>query len=127
MANSAFSDEIPGILSLPSIFDMPCDQSDHQKGLSLGFMDMLSIPADYNPSLFDLFSTPTMMPQLQVQPQQQQNPLPSPASTVPESSEVVNTPATPNCSSNSSSSNEGQTKAGGGEEEDQDQEKTKKQ
>ncbi|KAG6664165.1 probable WRKY transcription factor 48 [Carya illinoinensis] len=128
MANSAFSDEIPGSLSLPSIFDMPCDQSDHQKGLSLGFMDMLSIPADYNPSLFDLFSTPTMMPQPQVQPQQQQQqqPLPSPASTVPESSEVVNTPATPNSSSISSSSNEGQTKAGGGEE-DQDQEKTKKQ
>ncbi|KAB1201601.1 putative WRKY transcription factor 48 [Morella rubra] len=128
MANSTFSDEIPSSFALPSIFDMPCDQGDHQKGSSLGFVDMLGIQ-DYNPSLFDWFSAP-MMPQPQPQPQQLQQPLPSPTSTVPESSEVVNTPATPNSSSISSSSNEaaneGQTKAGG-DEDDQDQEKTKKQ
>lgn len=126
MVNSTFSDEIPTSYPLSSIFDMPCMESDHhQKGLSLGYMDMLGIQDFDSPSLFDLFPAP-MMPQ---PPEPQQTLVPSPASTLPESSEVVNTPATPNSSSISSSSNEAaneeRTKAGG--EEDQDQEKTKKQ
>ena len=140
MANSTFSDEIPSSFPLSSIFDMPCmestDHHHHQKGLSLGYMDLLGIQDFDSPSLFDLFPAP-MMPPAQSQPpqpqlQQQQTLVPSPASTVPaESSEVVNTPATPNSSSISSSSNEAaneeRTKAGGEEEEDQDHEKTKKQ
>uniref|UniRef100_A0A5B6YLU6 WRKY transcription factor n=1 Tax=Davidia involucrata TaxID=16924 RepID=A0A5B6YLU6_DAVIN len=116
MANFAFSDQIPTSFALSGIFDMPCEG---EKGGSLGFMDMLGIQ-DYGPSLFDLFQTPLMPPQ----------PVPSPASTIPESSEVVNTPATPNSSSISSSSteaaNDEQTKTVP-EEEEQDQEKTKKQ
>ncbi|KAA8527353.1 hypothetical protein F0562_034932 [Nyssa sinensis] len=116
MANSTFSDQIPTSFALSGIFDMPCEG---EKG-SLGFVDMLGMGIqDYSPSLFDLFQTPLMPPQ----------PVPSPASTIPESSEVVNTPATPNSSSISSSSteapNDEQNKIA--EEEDQDQEKTKKQ
>ncbi|KAE8076653.1 hypothetical protein FH972_015289 [Carpinus fangiana] len=124
MANSTFSDEIPSSFPLSSIFDMPC------------YMDLLGIQDFDSPSLFDLFPAP-MVPPAQSQPpqpqlQQQQTLVPSPASTVPaESSEVVNTPATPNSSSISCSSNEAaneeRTKAGGEEEEDQDHEKTKKQ
>ncbi|KAA8531200.1 hypothetical protein F0562_005886 [Nyssa sinensis] len=114
MANSTFSDQIPTTFALSGIFDMPCES---EKG-SLGFMDMLGIQ-DYGSSLFDLLQTPPVQPQ---------SPL-LPASTIPESSEVVNTPATPNSSSISSSSteaaNDEQTKTV--EEEEQDQEKTKKQ
>ncbi|XP_052206351.1 probable WRKY transcription factor 48 [Diospyros lotus] len=121
MANSGFSDQIPTSFALSgSIFDMPCDGEKS----SLGFIDMLGIQ-DYSPSLFDLLQpTPVIMP-----PQ----PLPSPASTVPEStSEVLNTPATPNSSSISSSSteavNDDQTKTTAvQEEEEHDQDKTKKQ
>ncbi|XP_059632820.1 probable WRKY transcription factor 48 [Cornus florida] len=112
----AFSDQIPTSFGFSSFFDMPCEAEKD----SLGFMDMLGIQ-DYNPSLFDLLQKPLLTP-----PQ-----LPStPASTVPDSSEVVNTPATPNSSSISSSSNEAaanaeQTKTV--EEEDQDRDNTKKQ
>jgi hypothetical protein len=130
MANSTFSDEIPSSLPLSSIFDMQFIEGDHhhhQKGLSLGYMDMLGMQDFDSTSLFDLFPAPTMP---QPPPQPQTLVIPSPASTVPESSEVVNTPATPNSSSISSSSNEAandeRIKAAG-EEEDQDQEKTKKQ
>lgn len=115
MANSTFSDQIPASCAFSSsIFDMPCEV---EKG-SLGFMDLLGIQ-DYSPSLFDL-----------LQPPLAPHPLTSPASSAPpESSEVVNAPATPNSSSISSSSteaaNDDQTKAA--EEEEQDQEKNKKQ
>ncbi|KAJ9699829.1 hypothetical protein PVL29_005613 [Vitis rotundifolia] len=115
MANSTFSDQIPASFAFSSsIFDMPCEV---EKG-SLGFMDLLGIQ-DYSPSLFDV-----------LQPPLAPHPLTSPASSAPpESSEVVNAPATPNSSSISSSSteaaNDDQTKAA--EEEEQDQEKNKKQ
>lgn len=115
MANSTFSDQIPASCAFSSsIFDMPCEV---EKG-SLGFMDLLGIQ-DYSPSLFDL-----------LQPPLAPHPLTSPASSAPpESSEVVNAPATPNSSSISSSSteaaNDDQTKAA--EEEEQDQEKNKQQ
>ncbi|CAL5337983.1 hypothetical protein CsSME_00021347 [Camellia sinensis var. sinensis] len=116
MANSTFSDQIQTSFPLSGIFDMPCEV---EKG-SLGFMDMLGIQDYGSSSLFDLFQTPAMPPQ----------PLLSP--TLPESSEVVNTPATPNSSSISSSSteaaNDDQTKTTVMEDqEDQDQEKSKKQ
>lgn len=114
MANSTFSDQIPASYAFPSsIFDMPCEV---EKG-SLGFMDLLGVQ-DYGPSIFDLLQAP-------LDPQ----PLTSPASSAPpESSEVVNAPATPNSSSISSSSteaaNDAQNKTA---EEEQDQEKNKKQ
>ncbi|CAI9771111.1 unnamed protein product [Fraxinus pennsylvanica] len=106
-----------------SIFDIPCEAD--QKG-SLGFIDMLNAQDFAGPSIFDLLQTPPLIPlQSQLQPQ----PLLSPPSTVPESSEVVDTPASPNSSSMSSSSNEAandkQTKTV--DEEQNDQEKTKKQ
>lgn len=98
---------------------MPCDIG--EKG-SLGFMDLLDINQDFGPSLLDNYN----WFQGPIVPQQ---PLPSPASTVPESSEVLNNPPTPNSSSLSSSSNEAgndaQVKAG--DEEEQDQDKNKKQ
>lgn len=132
MSNSTFSDEIQGN-SFAAFFDMPtCDQGGGG-GDQKGFMDLLAI-SEYSQSLLDWFPTPssttttttapstttsTTMPPQQ-QPQEQ---------PLPESSEVLNTPATPNSSSISSSSNEAaneeQIKAG--HEEDQDQEKTKKQ
>lgn len=103
-----------------SIFDMPCEVD--QKG-SLGLIDMLNVQDFTSPSIFDLLQTPPVIP-LQSQL------LPSPPSTVPESSEVVNTPASPNSSSMSSSSteaaNDKQSKTVE-EEEEIDQEKTKKQ
>lgn len=117
MANSTFSDQIPaGFTFSSSIFDMSCEV-EIEKG-SFGFMDLLGVQ-DYSPSLYDLLQPP-LPPQ----------PLTSPASSAPpESSEVVNAPATPNSSSISSSSteaaNDDQTKAA--EEEEQDQEKNKKQ
>ena len=116
MANSTFSDQIPASFPFPSsFFDMSYEV---EKG-SLGFLDLLGVP-DYCPSLSDLLQTP-LPPQSLIT---------SPASSAPpESSEVVNAPATPNSSSISSSSteaaNDDQTKAP--EEDDQDQEKNKKQ
>ncbi|XP_047318089.1 probable WRKY transcription factor 48 [Impatiens glandulifera] len=79
---------------------------------SFGFMDMLGISDSYNPFLFDLFQPPPVLP------------LPSPAST----SEVVNTPVTPN---SPAASNYEAVEAGSlDDEEDEDernQDKTKKQ
>lgn len=145
-----------------SIFDMAsagaCEGSGGDKWGSLGFMDLLGIHQDFvAPYFFDSFhqppppilSPPTSSSELephreilhreqlqldnkQLQQQELQG-LPSPASTIPESSEILsNPPATPNSSSISSSSNEAanddQTKAGDDEEQDdQDQDKTKKQ
>ncbi|KAL4271679.1 hypothetical protein GQ457_13G023520 [Hibiscus cannabinus] len=99
---------------------------------SLGFMDLLGIHQDFvAPSLFDSFNHPPILPppssaelaavfhhhddtllnklntNNNTKQQQQQLHLSSPvASTVPEYSEVLNNPATPNSSSISSSSNE---------------------
>ncbi|KAK2990214.1 hypothetical protein RJ640_014666 [Escallonia rubra] len=125
MANSTFSDQVmvpAGFsTSLSGIYDMTCDEKGSSS--SLGFMDMLGIGQDFGPSLFDLLHTPLTPPQA----------LPSPASSVmPESmtSEVVNTPATPNSCSISSSSTEAaneENQCKAAEEEDQDQEKAKKQ
>ncbi|KAK3018597.1 hypothetical protein RJ639_004929 [Escallonia herrerae] len=125
MANSTFSDQVmvpAGFsTSLSGIYDMPCDEKGSSS--SLGFMDMLGIGQDFGPSWFDLLQTPLTPPQA----------LPSPASSaVPESmtSEVVNTPATPNSCSISSSSTEAaneENQCKAAEEEDQDQEKAKKQ
>ncbi|KAM7463163.1 hypothetical protein LguiA_031284 [Lonicera macranthoides] len=117
MANLAFSDQMS--FNLPGIFDMPCDG---EKG-SLGFMEMLDYGSN---SLFDMLqtsSTPLPPP-----PPPPPPPIPSPAaSAMPESSEVVNTPATPNSSSISSSS----TEAANDEQQQQsktvEDEKTKKQ
>lgn len=87
-----FSDEFPGG---GGIFDMSCESSD--KGCSFDLL--FGIHDYYNPSLFDLMSS--VPPLLQQSP-----PLSSQASTVPESSEVLNAPPTPNSSSVSSSSGE---------------------
>ncbi|PPS09265.1 hypothetical protein GOBAR_AA11395 [Gossypium barbadense] len=124
-----------------------CEGSGGDKWGSLGFMDLLGIHQDFvAPSLFDSFQ-PSILPpsspplpvfhhhdddilhELHTDSKQKhlnhQAGLLSPASTVPESSEVLNNPATPNSSSISSSSNElaandEQTKAG------DDEDKTKK-
>lgn len=151
MANSTFitpppttpSDfvHMPNVFSLSappppptgSIFDMmPCDISagGDQKAGSLGFMDLLEINQDFgaSASLFDWFNQNPIV----VSPQQQQSFVPSPASPVLETSEVLNNPATPNSSASiSSSSNEvgedalQQVKAED-QEEEQDQDKNKK-
>ncbi|XAR49709.1 hypothetical protein NMG60_11032986 [Bertholletia excelsa] len=122
-ANSAFPGQIPASFSFPGIFDANLYEGDPKMYYSLGFMDMLSMQ-DYSPSLLDLLQ-PHQRPPAAV---------PSPASTKPESSEVVNTPVTPNSPSISSSSTEAandkeETKTGAEEEEEEkrDQEKTKKQ
>ncbi|KAL2459349.1 putative WRKY transcription factor 23 [Forsythia ovata] len=101
--NAALSDQmIPSnSFFMPnSIFDMPCEAD--QKG-SLGFIDMLNVQDFTSPSIFDLLQIPPAIP---LQSQSQPLPSPLPLSTVPESSEVVNTPASPNSSSMSSSSTE---------------------
>ncbi|TKY54262.1 WRKY transcription factor 48 [Spatholobus suberectus] len=160
MANSvAFSDEIPSMsmstnMSFPfspafsGIFDMmppppPPSSCDDQKASNFGgFMDLLGVP-DYGSSLFDWpqHIAATLAPATQIS-----HPLPSPASSnVPDGSEVLNTPASPNSTSISSSSNEAAAavaaanKATGNENEaedetmdagkgeDQDQDKAKKQ
>ncbi|XP_022741937.1 probable WRKY transcription factor 48 [Durio zibethinus] len=159
MANIKFSDENPSAPEFGgSIFDMAagaCEGSGGDKWGSLGFMDLLGVHQDFvAPSLFDSFQPPPILSpppppssselvlhqdilheQLQLDTKQLQQQrlqgLPSPASTIPESSEILNNPATSNSSSVSSSSNEAandeQTKAGDDEEQDQDQDKTKKQ
>ncbi|CAI9776189.1 unnamed protein product [Fraxinus pennsylvanica] len=103
-----------------SMFDTPSEVD--QKG-SLGFIDMFNVQDYTSPSIFDLLQTPPVIP-LQSQP------LTSPPSTVPESSELVNNPSSPNSSSMSSSSteaaNDKQSKTVE-EEEENDQEKTKQQ
>ncbi|KAF8401296.1 hypothetical protein HHK36_012229 [Tetracentron sinense] len=87
---STFPDQIPTTFSLSSIFDMPCEG---EKG-SLGFMELLGIQ-DLSPSIFDLLQTTSIPPQ------------PSALTSCrPESSELLNLPATPNSSSISSSSTE---------------------
>lgn len=147
MANSTFSDDNPAAsaFALPSIFDMSCE-GDYK----WGFMDLLSVHnQDFGcgVSLFDSLKYPPINLQpLQEQQHQYQQPHPLllSASTVPESSEALNNPATPNSSSISSSSNEGTNNEDqttttttttnnknnnnkGGDEEEQDQDKTKKQ
>ncbi|XP_011100744.2 probable WRKY transcription factor 48, partial [Sesamum indicum] len=128
-----------------SLFDISCAEflADHHKS-SCGFIDMLSVQ-DFNfpSSTFDDFLQNITSHLIPLEPPQQQlssHPLPSPPSTLPEYSEVVNTPATPNSSSISSSSTEAapnddfkknkttveEEEEEEGEEEDN-QEKTKKQ
>ncbi|KAI4334998.1 hypothetical protein L6164_013688 [Bauhinia variegata] len=151
---ATFSDEIPSTCSYPftSIFDMPCDQPD--KASSFGFMDLLATQ-DYTPSLFDWLPTtaaaatnPTTTSTTSSMPVT--HPLPSPASSnVPDSSEVLNTPMSPNSNSSISSlsnelatptnmdeqqsnndklvGNEEDEDGDGGRGDDQDQDKTKKQ
>ncbi|KAL0414845.1 UNVERIFIED_CONTAM: putative WRKY transcription factor 48 [Sesamum radiatum] len=123
LENTAFSNQmmIPAEsgFSMPTIntntntnanfFDISCGEllADHQKS-SCGFIDMLSVQ-DFNfpSSTFDDFLQNITSHLIPLDPQQlSSQPLPSPASTVPEYSEVVNTPATPNSSSISSSSTE---------------------
>ncbi|KAK7303663.1 hypothetical protein RJT34_14575 [Clitoria ternatea] len=97
----AFSDQIPTNLSFPfypppsTIYDiMPPPPPDHK-----AFMDLLGAHHDFNAPLFDWLPTTTTATV--------HHPLPSPASSnIPESSEVLNTPASPNSPSISSSSNE---------------------
>ncbi|KAL5541501.1 hypothetical protein UlMin_009211 [Ulmus minor] len=130
MANSAvFSDEIPPNFSFSGLFDMDGQVEEQaNKASSLGFMDLLSIP-DFGGSFFD-FPPPSMAVPMPLPPQQTTSPpqLPSPASTLPETSEVVNTtPTTPNSSSISSSSNEEQNKPSEQDTEKDDQDKTQKQ
>ncbi|KAE8717800.1 putative WRKY transcription factor 57 [Hibiscus syriacus] len=146
MANLCFSDENPAVTATSfggGIFDMAACEGisggDNKWG-SLGFMDLLGISQDFiAPSLFDSFHPPP--PILPPQPppttsselhRQQLQGLPSPASTVPESSEVLTNPTTPN-SSSSSSSNEAAnnihepTKVEDNEGKEEDQDETKKQ
>ncbi|XP_019180130.1 PREDICTED: probable WRKY transcription factor 48 isoform X2 [Ipomoea nil] len=100
MVNPAFSDQIPATFSLQTLFDIPSsDQTDHPKNPpSSSFFDYLFPSQDYSATVFDLLQTP---PPLLIPP-----PPPPPSQPLPESSEAVNTPATPNSSSISSSSNE---------------------
>ncbi|KAK4855375.1 hypothetical protein QYF36_006604 [Acer negundo] len=165
-ANSTFSDEIPtsSSFALQNIFfdNISCDQGgDYHKwwggggggggsGSSFGFVDLLSVNPDFGSSssfLFDSLQPAPVFPPPEpfVTPpnqQQQTSTLPSPASTVPEStSEVLNNPATPNSSSISCSSNEAANNNDNNQEqsnnkldgddddddEEQDQDKTKKQ
>ncbi|KAK3188237.1 hypothetical protein Dsin_027798 [Dipteronia sinensis] len=165
-ANSTYSDEIPtsSSFALQNIFfdNILCDQGgDYYKwwvggsgggggggsGSSFGFVDLLNVNPDFGSTssfLFDsLQPTPVLPPpEPFLTPPNQQlltGTLPSPASTVPEStSEVLNNPATPNSSSISCSSNEAannndnnqeqsNNKLGGDDDEDDDQDKTKKQ
>lgn len=131
-----FSDQIPNnnnsiMMTFPfqqpsTIFDLMMMPS------SSSFMDLLAVQ-DYNVPLFDWLPAGVA-----------HHPSPSPASSnVPDSSEVLNTPASPNFSSISSSSNEAtvnnnseqqsgkelQEEEGGngGRGDNQDQDKTKKQ
>ncbi|PIN19209.1 hypothetical protein CDL12_08102 [Handroanthus impetiginosus] len=106
--------------SMPSsLFDVSCEEAADNQKSCLGFVDMLGVQ-DFNCPAYstfdDLFQniTAQLVPLESQQPTSQ--PLPSP---VPEYSEVVNTPATPNSSSISSSSNDDQKK---NENEDQDEE-----
>ncbi|XWS38922.1 hypothetical protein CRYUN_Cryun18bG0005000 [Craigia yunnanensis] len=157
MANTRFSDENLSATGFGgSIFDMAagaCEGSGGEKWGSLGFLDLLAIHQDFvAPSLFDSFQPPPILSppappstsevvlhqdilheQLHLDckelQQQQLQGFPSPASSKPESSEILNNPTTPNSHSVSSSSNEAandeQTKVGDDEERDQD--KIKKQ
>lgn len=97
MANLVFTDPIIP-MSFQNIFDTPCDHRDQKDE----FMDILlqNTQDYYAPSTSSLFDL--------LQPSPPQLPLPHQPllSPLPESSEVVNTPATPNSSSISSSSNE---------------------
>lgn len=142
----AFSDDIPipNNFTFPfqpnTIFDImpPPSSSSCDHKASLGFMDLLSVH-DYNSPLFDWLHVAAV-----------DHPEQSPASpNVPDSSEVLNAPASPNLSSISSSSNEATVNnnaeqsgkpenereeaeaeeegVNGGREDDQDQDKTKKQ
>ncbi|KZV14727.1 putative WRKY transcription factor 48 [Dorcoceras hygrometricum] len=133
LQNAAFSDhQSAAMISDASfyppnsaLFDIPAVH--HQKSSSLGFADFGSFQDFSNPSyMFDdlmmlqsIAAAPSLIP-LQQQLQ-------------PESSEVVNTPATPNSSSISSSSteaapaNDDQKRAETVEEEDQDQEQQQEQ
>ncbi|KAL4388816.1 hypothetical protein GQ457_09G024680 [Hibiscus cannabinus] len=147
MANLSFSDENPAVAATGfgggGIFDMSaCEgiSGGDSKWGSLGFMDLLGISQDsIAPSLFDSFQPPPLLPPLppstssELHRQQLPQGHPSPASTVPESSEVLTNPTTPNSSSFSSSSNEAAndihepTKVEDNEEQEEDQDKTKKQ
>lgn len=144
-AESSFSISMLSTNTDTSLFDISCAEflADHHKS-SCGFIDMLSVQ-DFNfpSSTFDDFLQNITSHLIPLEPPQQQlssHPLPSPPSTLPEYSEVVNTPATPNSSSISSSSTEAapnddfkknkttveEEEEEEGEEEDN-QEKTKKQ
>ncbi|MED6145635.1 hypothetical protein PIB30_027202 [Stylosanthes scabra] len=128
----AFSDEIPitntntittSSYPFSSIFDMmplPLIPSSDQKTCSFsanGFIDLLALQ-DYTPSLFDWLPATTTTTTASGAPTPPHQALPSPASSnVPDCSEVLNTPASPNSSSISSSSNEGGV--GGNNAEDQ--------
>lgn len=90
MANLSFPDEI-----IPANFD----------GCNFGFMDLLGLNQDFSSSLFDSIIQSSFA---QPPPSDKHQAIPSPVSTVPESSEVLNStaPATPNSASISSSSND---------------------
>ncbi|KAJ7980414.1 WRKY transcription factor [Quillaja saponaria] len=116
---ATFSDEIPtttitsGFYPLTNIFDnIPFDQSEKSFSSSAsssfgGFVDLLGIQ-DYSPSLFDWLPVTTTTSSAPIIPiHHQQQPIQSPASSnLPEHSEVLNTPSSPNSCSVSSSSNE---------------------
>ncbi|GLT98971.1 hypothetical protein SLE2022_164420 [Rubroshorea leprosula] len=135
MANSTFNDEIPANFggTGSSIFD------DKWGPTGFGFVDLLSVNHDFSSPIFDsLVQAPFLPPPPPLLPASastappplapsQEVLIPSPASTVPESSEVLNTaPTTPNSTSISSSSNEEQSKVGGDDgEQDQDDQKSK--
>ncbi|XP_073133308.1 probable WRKY transcription factor 48 [Henckelia pumila] len=128
LRNAAFSDESSAMINIPetsfslpinsaSLFDISAEKS------SLGFMDFQDFtnPSSY---MFDDFMLAPM----------HSSSSPPPPSTLPEYSEVVNTPATPNSSSISSSSteaaapaNDDSKRAAEAVEEEEDQDKIKKQ
>ncbi|XP_061357039.1 WRKY transcription factor 23-like [Gastrolobium bilobum] len=159
--NFPFSSSSSSSPTLSSIFDdlmlPPPPSSCDQKASSFGGFVGLLGDNDFDPSIFDWLpiintiddsdATTTLFPAAKSPPSATQisHPLPSPASSnVPDCSEVVNTPATPNSSSISSSSNEaavaskavngheaededGDDDGDAGKGDDQDQDKTKKQ
>uniref|UniRef100_A0A7N0UAS7 WRKY domain-containing protein n=1 Tax=Kalanchoe fedtschenkoi TaxID=63787 RepID=A0A7N0UAS7_KALFE len=144
MMSPSFPDQIPASsFSLSGLFDMPplaasaappsasysYDIDKSGEGSFLGFSDLLGFQDYcYGASLFDLIQT---SPPLQAVT----TTAPSPASTIPETSEVLNGPMTPNSSSNeaAAAANEEQSEesqgvnGGNTEQEDQDRDKTKKQ
>lgn len=111
LTNGAFSNQtmIPeSSFPMPttSLFDLACGEADRQKS-PLGFADMLSAHdfSSYpSPAFDDLLQNITDQYLIPVESQSQG--LPSPASSLPEYSDAVNTPVTPNSSSMSSSSTE---------------------
>ncbi|KAL2341654.1 hypothetical protein Fmac_009594 [Flemingia macrophylla] len=97
------SEEIPTTFpfqpsTAAAIFDTSCDHNNNKA--SFGFMDLLAVDHDYSAPLFDWLHSAADDDSYSAFLRH------APSPDVPDSSEVLNTPASPNLSSISSSSNE---------------------